>query len=699
MRIWFVFLIFTACNITTDQPNLDGQDIHVTFIHTSDIHSRLLPYRMKVPLTDKNLGLNDANQPFGGAARMAYIIKKERMLADRSLYIDTGDSFQGAPIFNVFLGEVEYKVLSEIGLDVMCLGNHDFDAGAPNLADKLMMFANFPVLAANYKFAASQSPNPPPLSDLVKDYEVFNLNGFRIGVIGLGNTSTMSTIVEAGNALGIIPIDAAEVVQFYIDLIRPHVDVIVVASHLGLTEDEELIHFTTGIDIVFGGHHHVVLNPPKVIPDCQIDMMDEYRKAKFLKTHKCTPRNVPLVHSGAFAKYVGRLDVVFRQSTKDKNDFEVASYKYKVIPVDSTVTEDQRTAELIEPYKDILSQVMQLDLILGYAPSTVRRFGVSGDSALGNVVANAMRERKGVETDFALTNALGIRTDIYPGPVTVDVMYQVFPFDNTITTMYLSGREVVELFDYVARRTTVRGCTAQAQISGAKVVLHCGGCDCSQRPVEWDTPERRKEICSPDFEEGCALKIEILGKPVELNTQYQLAANNYIAKGGSGFMVLKRNTTQINTGIPQRDALIDYMRQGKPCGRVNPCSTDADCDPGYICGCGERARWKEGLCVTDEKCPEDQGRCVLAICVSDVTKILEASCLGGEDDIKRCQCEQKAKAMGQCASLPCIDPTNGFVEDGRIKIILSGGGGGEAQFMLEGELDPFKDIDDTQEAF
>jgi len=36
--------------------------------------------------------------------------------------------------------------------------------------------------------------------------------------------------------------------------------------------------------------------------------------------------------------------------------------------------------------------------------------------------------------------------------------------------------------------------------------------------------------------------------------------NDYIAQGGSGFAVLKRNTTKFNTGISLRDALVDYIR-------------------------------------------------------------------------------------------------------------------------------------------
>ncbi len=46
------------------------------------------------------------------------------------------------------------------------------------------------------------------------------------------------------------------------------VDVIVVLSHLGLDVDETMIENTTGIDVVLGGHNHIVLQPPKQIQDC-----------------------------------------------------------------------------------------------------------------------------------------------------------------------------------------------------------------------------------------------------------------------------------------------------------------------------------------------------------------------------------------------------------------------------------------------
>lgn len=802
-----VCVALVGCNITTPHPNLDGQDIRVTFVHTTDIHSRLIPYAMKVPQTDKNLGLADENGPFGGIARIAHIARSIRGGVERSLHIDTGDSFQGAPIFNVFQGEVEMKALSLMGVDVMAIGNHEFDSGEPNVADKIARFSSFPVLAANYFLSPPITPTPPPLADLVKPYEIFNLQGLRVGVIGLGNTSSLSSLAEAANSMGITPIDYAEVAQFFIDNLRPQVDVIVLASHLGLTDDQELIKCTSGSDIVLGGHHHIVLDPPKILEDsqeCYYEIATRYFRTACAKAAKamwtatngarpgaaatavceglvpdalrllksvpesvgrvlppldetrivdacvaaldsevpvplevlalppaerdaeiaylisgsadagCYPvplnmgfapppsRRVPLAHSGAFAKYVGRFDAVFRQGSvcgdgvdndgdgttdlqdskctdgldgseaqagrQGNNDWDLASFQYQVTPVDKRIPDDRLVAEMMEPYEDQLEQAVPLDLILGYAPVDAARFGASGgDSPLGNLVASAMQRRKGVETDFAMTNSLGIRSDLYAGPVTVADLYNVFPFENTITTMYLGGREVVELFDYVARRSSSRGCQAQAQVSGVQVELQCGRCDLARRPKEWAAQAADAE--------GCAVSILINGAPVVMDDQYSVAVNNYIAKGGSGFMVLKRNTTQVDTGVPQRDALMDQMRQGRACGQVQACTHDGagegGCGEGYVCACDARAEWTGQECGRPGTCAAG-GTCVLGACVTDVTLRFEAECsafreggLVGE----QCRCQQEARAYATCGAIACVDKTNGIAEDGRLKLL------------------------------
>ena len=535
-------LSFFACTVRHEAPDLKGKDVRLTILHTSDIHSRLLPYEMVPIYTDQTLGLKEGRGPYGGIARLAYLVKRERAKAGRSIMLDSGDCFQGAPIFNLFHGEVEIRAMSELKPTAVVVGNHEFDAGSENYATQLEQWSGFPSVAANYIFDDPSLEWANRLGALVQPYTIVNVNGLKIGIIGMGNLSSMTGIVEGGNSQGIIPLDTLETVEAYVGLLRPSVDLIMIVSHLGLEEDVLIAQKVPGIALIAGGHLHVAINPPKRV------------------INEETGDEVIVMHSGAFAKYLGRLDVVVR-------DGKVLSHTFQLFPVDNTLPDDPEMLELLEPYRLELGLTYDLNRVVGHATEDVNRFGTSGgDGALGNFVAESMQFRNRVDTDFSLTNTLGIRTNIQAGDITLEQLYNVLPFDNTITTMFLSGQEIQELFDYVSFRSSDRGCNAQAQISGATFTMDClnrearditiggSGRRCEADPECADRGERCIGVSGGETSGRCLL-------PLNPNGVYELATNDYIAHGGSGFEVLEQNTTQFDTGIPIRTAVIEYLQR------------------------------------------------------------------------------------------------------------------------------------------
>lgn len=586
-----------GCTVTRDQPNLVGQDVRVTLIHTSDIHSRLFPYYFVPNRFDQEYGLLLANAPFGGAARMATVIENERADANRSLWLDSGDCFQGAPVFNMFEGSAEMRALSLMGLDAAVVGNHEFDRGAKNLFLQADNWAQYPLLAANYWFTDPVNPQDRSLGDIVEPYVIFDLKGVKIGVIGMANWSSMTGIFDGGNSLGLRPLDDAQVVKQYVRLLRPSVDVVLLLSHLGLSEDQDLATSdyagepTTeelplaGVDVILGGHLHIVLNPPKVLPNDDLG-------------HKTV-----VVHSGAFAKYVGRLDMVVRMGENnadpEKRSF-ITAFSYDNIPIDSRIEADPEVTELLLPYSLELNKEIDLDGVFAYVntPGTAKitRNDVSGgDSQLGNMTARSMQLRTGVEADFALTNSLGIRADFEQGPLTIEQMFNVFPFENSITVMFLSGTEVKEMLDFVARRSAGRGCRTQAQVAGIWFDMVCSG-DCPGDATACAKEIYLGENCRGGDPDGpidpslCA--------PLEKTGLYKVAVNDYIAAGGSGFDVLERNTSQKDTGVSLRDALIDYLRNQSTCGEDVVDKTSPD-DETVI------ERWGAIACLDETSEPHD----------------------------------------------------------------------------------------------
>jgi 5'-nucleotidase len=308
--------------------------------------------------------------------------------------------------------------------------------------------------------------------------------------------------------------------------------------------------------------------------------------------------------------------------------------------------------------------------------------------------------RLGVQTDLSLTNTTGIRADIVPGAVTVEQMFNIFPFDNSIAKMQLSGFEMLELFDFVARRSAGRGCTSQVQIAGARVVLDCVKTRGDSNPgiaenifigaVQPAVPCTADEQCAGALVGSCDLNTQRCWQAIDPIASYELATSNYLAGGGSGFRVLQRNTTQFDTQIQQRDALIDFIRGGKACGSddngdLEACQTDSDCQTklgdAYVCACPE-AVIEGPVCNSDpaQSCklssgaamPGD-GACVLAACRDDVAGFQREVCSRNPT----LEAEEKcltalspcATAGEQCKFLACIDSELGNTSDGRVRMV------------------------------
>ena len=544
----------SGCGNTTDNGPVTqvcppGQkcQTRLTLLHTADIHSRLFPYDLEITQVDSTLGLGTINtiENVGGVARLSYVLGRERARADRVLHLDSGDVFEGAPVFNFFSGEPEVRSLSLMGTDAATIGNHEFDRGALNVTTQFQKWASFPALVANYDYNDVDNPASPKLSSITNPFEVFNVEGLKVGVIGMGNLSSLTSIFDQPNRLGVTPLNTTETAQFYVDLIRPYVDVVVMLSHMGLEVDEEMVRGTTGIDVVLGGHNHIVINPPQQLRDCNADPnvpgfiwsanpnlpldpdhpifdpldTDHSHPNEFPRA--CKPRNVLICHSGAFAKYLGRLDLILSNDPADisptgdpkdydpNNGFEVISSDYTAIPVNDQIPGDAEMTQMLEPYGRVLDRAADLDILVGFTPTGAKRTAPQGgDSPLGNLIATAMWLRLGVQTDLSLTNTTGIRTDLNPGPITIEEMYNIFPFDNTITKMQLSGFEMQEMFDFVARRSSSRSCVSQAQIAGARVVLNCAGCT---RP-DAATPCKSDSDCGIGSD-GCNLATNLCDIP------------------------------------------------------------------------------------------------------------------------------------------------------------------------------------------
>lgn len=226
-----------------------GRERHITLLHTNDVHSHIDPF----PPT------HGAYPNLGGVARRAGLIEAIRRENPNTLVLDAGDIFQGTPYFNFYGGELEFRLMSRMGYHAATLGNHDFDNGLAGLLAQLP-HAEFSFVSANYDFRNTL------LDGYVKPYEVYELDGVRIGVFGLGIRLEGLVLPELyGETAYLDPYEMAlETARTLRETER--CQLVICLSHLGYrykdperASDLGLASQTEGIDLIIGGHTHTFM--------------------------------------------------------------------------------------------------------------------------------------------------------------------------------------------------------------------------------------------------------------------------------------------------------------------------------------------------------------------------------------------------------------------------------------------------------
>jgi 5'-nucleotidase / UDP-sugar diphosphatase len=545
MARWLVFLLgvaslLLACEAPRVTRSREARASSLVLIHTADLHSHLFPERQRISAADAARGLGAKGQiaEVGGFARVARVISEIRAGAPHSLYLDSGDQLEGTAAFSEFGGEPELLALSALGLGAAALGNHDLSPGAEAFARTHRQFADFPVLAANF------ADNGAELASALAPSVVLDAQGLRVGVIGVANPTSPSGLARADNPYGIELIATTSAVQSEIDRLRARVDVLIALSHLGLDGDQRLISGTTGLDVVLGGHQHLALDGALSPMDCGPALAAE---------RGCSARSVILAHSGALGRYVGELDLEFSpvseaaNTANGSNRWVVASAEHSLIPVSADVADDPALAELLEPYRERLNAA-GFETKLCFALGPLERYAENGaDSALGNLIADALRTSTGA--DFALLNSTGIRADLAPGELTRAAFAAVLPFADPLTVLTLSGAQLRALFNQQARVASERKCQTPIQISGLSLQFKCSGSSSS------------------------ALAL-LAGSSLELDSRraYTLATSAYLADGGSGFELLPSALSRRTLDVEPLQALLDAIARLPSCAQsALPC--------------------------------------------------------------------------------------------------------------------------------
>jgi len=420
-RLTLIVAIFSAFICALLIPSLPQAladkktNFSLTVLHTNDLHAH-------------DQSFQDRGKMVGGMARLGHLIRQLRKESKNVIVADAGDIFQGTPFFTYYQGEIEVAMLNMIGYDFYTIGNHEFDAGAINLAKQLEK-AKFDVLNCNLDADAL-----PQLKKLLKPSVVKTIDGHKVGIIG-AITPDIETLSLSRDGV-VLQRDSSQTnremswvapIKKEVEQVAAQgVDKIILVTHCGLDADKILAREIPQIDAIIGGHSHTRLDTPVVVE------------------HGDGSQTI-IVQTGSYGRNLGKLDLVF-----DKNGLiNSKDTHYKLLHITDDISEDND----IKDYLALKGQPLQTlkDTVLSYASHDFdNNFrGMKTDSALGDLICDSFYEA-GISdnAEITLENRGGIRSRIEKGAVNLEKVEELLPFDNHLVFADVSGERLKKTLEH-----------------------------------------------------------------------------------------------------------------------------------------------------------------------------------------------------------------------------------------------------------
>lgn len=490
---------------------------------TTDVHGHLVGWDYYANRPDTARGL----------ARAATIVDSLRAAAPgRVVLVDAGDMLQGTPLTYVaarrehFAVHPVFAAMNAMRYDAAVVGNHEFNYGLPFLYSSAKG-ARFPLLAANAHAAAGPTPFP--------GRTMLERDGARIALIGA--TTPGSNAWDHDNLSGRLAIGAIlPAVRAQVDSAkREHADVVVVVLHTGLSEPSsydtiatrlpsenvaaEVARRVPGIDLIVYGHSH------KQMADTVI-------------------AGVLLVQPKNWAASVGVAEL---HLVNDGGAWRVASKRSFLIPAAGHAENASVVRAAAAGHQAARDYVA---MVIG---STDARWSADSgrvvDTPLADLILDV--ERRTAHSDLASTAVFDVGARIDSGPITVGEIARLYPYENTLSAVRITGAQLKAYLEYSAR--------------------YYGTFGTGEPPVHTDVPGYNFDVVAGadytiDLSRPAGSRITSLsvrGRPVSDADSFTLALNNYRRSGGGGYAML-RNAPEVYAGTAEiRDLLIAEVERRK----------------------------------------------------------------------------------------------------------------------------------------
>lgn len=206
-------------------------------------------------------------------------------------------------------------------------------------------------------------------------------------------------------------------------------------------------------------------------------------------------------------------------------------YRHETVQIDSLITADVEMESYIALYRDSLNKRMSDVLAvskefmdIGRPESNLSRFLADITFEIGKTWAV---EHDLPMPDMALINNGGIRSVLHKGNITRRSIYEIIPFENTLTFVTIDGNTLSEIFNHIAFR-------GGEGVSNATLTI----------------------------KQGKAVDMTVNGNVIDPTKSYTIVTLDYLANGGDRFKMMEKGQIN-NTGKCFRDFVIDYLANYK----------------------------------------------------------------------------------------------------------------------------------------
>ncbi|MDI9571210.1 MAG: bifunctional metallophosphatase/5'-nucleotidase [Pseudomonadota bacterium] len=523
----------------------------LALVHINDTHSHLEPLPVDLEID----GIRTTVE-LGGFARIKTILDEFRAEAKELLLLHGGDAVQGTAYFPRFGGAVEFDFLNLLGVDAMTFGNHEFDLGPAPIPGWINR-SRFPWLAANIDFSGE-----PAIAPLTRPFLIKEIDGEKVGIIGLTTEDTPLLARDVGRAVFHDPVAAAR--RQVETLTTRGINRIVVLSHLGYRRDLDLAAKVSGIDIIVGGHSHSLLSDAGPIrgiggltpegPYPTVATAPDGKTVLVLQAwqwgHAVGSIRVDFTAAGEVAGYRGAITIPCGGSFKQNGapvPPESDAYRRIVRTLSAggaarITPEDRQTRDRLAPYARQVAGYREAPVAVATQPIVRGPNRGPGPLAADSMLASCPEAR------LSLLNSGAVRRDFNAGTVSVADVMEALPFGNTLVLVDLTGRELrrtlEEYLAFLARRYPRQTPPPMPYVAGARLAI---------RPA---APEgsRVQDILIRDPSGAY--------RPADPQAVYRVVVNAFMAGGGDGMTTLgKAAGFRADTGIVDQDAFRDHLRK------------------------------------------------------------------------------------------------------------------------------------------